>query len=135
MKKNIGIKKLSKIIFEMNKEKGFWDTERNIGETLMLIVSELGEAMEAHRKGKMCTLEKDDLEHLINISDENFKEMFEEKIKDTFQDEIADTVIRILDMSKGLEVQNNSIPINLMTHIELKLRYNSTRERLHGKNY
>lgn len=35
------------------KAKGFWDTERNTGELLMLIVSECGEALEAHRKGMM----------------------------------------------------------------------------------
>ena len=50
-------------------EKGFWDEKRNRGEALMLIVSELAEAMEAYR-----------------IQDhENFKE------------EIADTFIRLLD--------------------------------------
>ena len=31
------------------REKGFWKKERNVGEMLMLIVSELGEAIEAHR--------------------------------------------------------------------------------------
>src|SRR5690606_17972671 len=39
------------VIFQINKAKGFWDNERNIGELLMLVVSELGEAIEAHRKG------------------------------------------------------------------------------------
>lgn len=34
------------------KEKGFWDSERNYGEMLMLIVSELAEALEAHRDGQ-----------------------------------------------------------------------------------
>jgi NTP pyrophosphatase (non-canonical NTP hydrolase) len=34
----------------MAKEKGFWDSERNKSELLMLIVSELSEALEALRK-------------------------------------------------------------------------------------
>jgi len=33
------------------REKGFWDTKRELGTMLMLIVSELGEALEADRKG------------------------------------------------------------------------------------
>ncbi|MDV7400066.1 hypothetical protein RZS08_52105, partial [Arthrospira platensis SPKY1] len=40
---------LSNQIYEANKAKGFWDKERNVGELLMLVTSELGEAMEAHR--------------------------------------------------------------------------------------
>ncbi len=57
-------------------EKGFWDKERNIGEALMLIVTELAEAMEAHR-----------------IQDQaNFKE------------EIADSFIRLLDLCGGLGI-------------------------------
>ena len=39
----MNLTELSKEIHQDNKEKGFWDEERNIGEMLMLIVSELGE--------------------------------------------------------------------------------------------
>ncbi|MEI2422137.1 hypothetical protein V6O07_17795, partial [Arthrospira platensis SPKY2] len=45
-----GLNESARIIHKNNKEKGFWDTEKNVGELLMLVVSELGEAMEAHRK-------------------------------------------------------------------------------------
>jgi len=57
-------------------EKGFWETERNIGEALMLIVTEIAEAMEAHR----------------HQDDANFKE------------ELADTFIRLLDLCAGLKI-------------------------------
>jgi len=57
-------------------EKGFWDQERNIGEALMLVVTELAEAMEAHRKQ----------------DDENFRE------------ELADTFIRLFDLCGGLKI-------------------------------
>lgn len=59
---------------------------------------------------------------------EPFKQAFEDHVKDTFEDELADTVIRILDLcgARG---------INLEKHINLKLKYNRTRERMHGKNY
>ncbi len=55
---------------------GFWDEEREIGTLLMLIVSELGEALEADRNGDM----------------ENFAE------------ELADVAIRLADLCGGLEI-------------------------------
>ena len=58
------------------KEKGFWDNKRNMGEALMLIVTELAEAMEAHRKQ----------------DEANFKE------------ELADTFIRLFDLCGGLGI-------------------------------
>lgn len=112
------LNELSEEIYQNNKEKGFWDNKRNVGEMLMLVTSELGEAMEAHRKGIFANLE----------AYEEFSENFEDAIKDTFEDEIADSVIRLLDMCGGLG-------IDIDTHVRLKLEYNKTRERLHGKKY
>lgn len=34
------------------RDKGFWESERNLGEMLMLAVSELSEALEEHRAGR-----------------------------------------------------------------------------------
>lgn len=76
LKKDLTLRYLTKLCHEIAVEKGFWDQERNIGEALMLIVTELAEAMEAHR-----------------IQDyENFKE------------ELADTFIRLFDLCGGLGV-------------------------------
>ena len=58
------------------KEKGFWDKERNVGEALMLIVTELAEAMEGYRKQDQA----------------NFKE------------ELADAFIRLFDLCGGLGI-------------------------------
>jgi NTP pyrophosphatase (non-canonical NTP hydrolase) len=111
----------------VNKEKGFWDKERNIGEMLMLVNSELGEAMEAHRKGKSADWigYQEAIEGRALMSKE---EAFEHCIKDSFEDEIADAVIRLLDLAAGLN-------INLDKHIEAKLAYNRSRDRFHGKEY
>lgn len=87
-------------------------------ELLMLVTSELGEALEAHRKGNFA---------IVPAVFES-KEHFKTHLKDTFQDEIADAFIRILDMSAGLG-------IDLEGHVNAKLKYNATRERLHGKSY
>jgi NTP pyrophosphatase (non-canonical NTP hydrolase) len=70
------VKKLTKLCHKIAREKGFWDDERNIGEMLMLIVTELAEAMEAYR-----------------TSD-----------KENFNEEIADTFIRLFDLSGGLGI-------------------------------
>jgi len=90
---------------EASRAKGFWDRERNVGEALMLVVSELGEAIEAHRRGH-----------------------FGIGRKDTFEDEIADSVIRLFDLSGGLG-------IDLEKQIKWKIAFNKKREIRHGKSY
>lgn len=117
------IKKLIEESHNTAKEKGFWDTERNVGEMLMLVVSELGEALEAHRHDKFADW-KD-----IEKTTPGFEDKaFEAKIKDTFEDEIADVFIRLGDLCGGLG-------IDIEKHIEAKMAYNKTREKLHGKKY
>ena len=85
--------------------KGFYpeSEEKIIGELLMLIVSELGEALEAHRCGRKADwqnytwqIEKSGLDSIKS---------FELNIKDTFEDEIADTVIRIADLCGYLGIE------------------------------
>ena len=61
---------------ETAKEKGFWFKSQNIGEKLMLIVTEVSEACEADRK--------DD--------------------KENFKEEIADVFIRLFDLCGYLEI-------------------------------
>ena len=103
------------------KDKGFWDEKREIGTLLMLIVSELGEALEADRKEKHARFDK------WEQSQKN-KEDFELYIKDSFEDEIADVFIRLFDLCGGLN-------IDIEKYIQLKMNYNESRERKHGKTY
>jgi NTP pyrophosphatase (non-canonical NTP hydrolase) len=111
------------------KQKGFWDKPRNTGELLMLIVSELGEALEADRKSKHCALSKPILKKVNEKKlPEEFKEVYEKYVKGSFEEEIADTFIRLFDLCGGLK-------INIEEHIALKMRYNQSREKLHGKSY
>lgn len=74
--KGRSLNELSRLCHKIAVEKGFWEDKRNIGEALMLIVTELAEAMEAHR-----------------VQDE-----------ENFREEIADTFIRLLDLCGGLGV-------------------------------
>lgn len=118
---------MSSVIYIANKEKGFWDNDRNVGELLMLVNTELSEAMQGHQKGKFTNPR--DLNHIKGLKTlDDFKSQFKAVIKDTFEDEIADAIIRLLDMCGGLR-------IDIQKHIELKLLYNHTRPRLHGNKY
>lgn len=120
------------------KEKGFWDTERNVSEMLMLIVSELAEAQEALRKnhyadkaisdGLMHDMELERTDDEFHLNKEIWRTLFQDKIKSSFEDEIADVAIRLFDLCGGLG-------IDLEKHIELKMKYNSMRGYKHGKAF
>lgn len=119
--------------YEMAKNNGFWDAERNVPEMLMLVVSEVAEALEALRKDQradpfIAELSYNDLKHLNDQSKELWKKSFEDSIKSTFEDEIADVAIRLFDLCGGLG-------IDLEKHIEMKMKYNSMRPYKHGKKF
>ncbi len=120
--------KLAKEIYDNAVSKGFYEDGKanNMGERLALIHSEVSEALEADRTGRYCTANVS----MINawIDDAGFKNDFKGNIKDTFEDELADVIIRCLDTAahKG---------INIEQHIKAKMRYNSLREKMHGKKY
>lgn len=115
---------LSKIVYEANKEKGFHDKGRSFAETCMLIVSEISEAVEADRKGLNCIYDLNQNGLIQDFGPESFKGM----VKDTVEDELADALIRILDEAgrRGMDIE---------AHVMLKLAYNKTRPRLHGKKF
>lgn len=147
---------LSERIHKNALNKKFWDGDSdNIGQKLMLVVSEASEALEAHRINnhayrqieKITNFENDifkptqDIEEFFEMFfdsepfskdktniENNFKSKFEEAVKDTFEDELADIVIRVLDLSK----RHN---INIGAHIFYKRLYNSYRPEKHGKMY
>lgn len=116
---------ITDIVFSQNKQKGFWDQRRNVGELLMLITSELGEAMEAHRCNRFACNGVFEREIKEGVEP---KDCFEKNIKDTFEDEITDAIIRLFDLCGGLG-------IDLDFHFEKKMEYNLKRPKLHGKSY
>ena len=173
--------------------KGFWDETHSVGHYLMLVVSELSEAVEADRIGKWAKLSPEAVKNLRVVSDAEFTQAFLWFVKDRVEDEIADAVIRLLDLLgslldgrelqdwyvnclysvygedgippmltdalmpiivdlccaydncdttggilyaiKSLEQLCDHLGIDLMAHIELKLKYNATRPAKHGKKY
>lgn len=99
---------------------------------IMLMVSELGEAIEAARKGKESNFN----EFIAGVThaegsknyEEDFKQLFEEHLKGSPEEELADVCIRIFDYC-------GKFGVDLEAFILYKAEYNRTRDRLHGKKY
>lgn len=127
----------SKIINGGNRKRGFWEDFdkheekkelRNafICQFIMLVNTELSEAVEALREGNLTEpFDKLKLKEMLKAGTP-FKTAFKVTIKDKFEDEIADAIIRLLDLAGGLN-------IDIGYFIAQKLKYNSTREYKHGK--
>lgn len=92
-------------------EKGWWKEERNFGEMLALIHSEISEALDEHR------------------NHHGFTEVYYNPEKPTKPEgipvELGDAVIRIFDLFGQYEVDVESV-------LELKMAYNRTRAHRHG---
>lgn len=88
----------------------FVNPNKNIGELLMLIVSELGEALEAHRCGRFTDKEAlDDILKLIKGDSKLGILAHYPPIKNTFEDEIADAFIRIFNFMGYMEYEYEKV--------------------------
>ena len=93
----------------------------------MLITSELGEALEAARKGYWSATHSPNA--ALSIEDEEkFKEYYQIHIKGRYEEEIADAIIRLLDHAGYMEIDVNA-------HVLAKMRYNAMRPYKHGKEF
>lgn len=99
--------KMQEIVHDIAKQKGWWEGERNDGELIALMHSELSEGLEALRKD----LQSDHITDYKGI-----------------EEELADCIIRIMDMA---EVRG----YNISGAIVQKIKFNTTREYKHGKKF
>lgn len=180
--------------YETALKHGWHDENFSNRHFVMLILTELAEAVEADRRGRY--FRRKDFERGLALCSEMAEKefflayVFVRYVKDTVEDELADAVIRLLDLAGLLNVHidvfgENDIQdmadsrngetfvervyavccqitkyergylsgtmlnamilsvfglakylnINLIWHIEQKMKYNETRDRLHGKKY
>ena len=91
-------------------DKGFWPEgkERNIGESIMLIVTELAEGFEDYRNDMSCSLKIPDFTPL--------------------EEEFADVILRIMDLAGGTGLR-------IAEALVAKKRHNLTRAHKHGKKF
>ena len=76
----------------------FWEKRESNEHYLMLVVSEIGEMVEAHRAGKRANLEAYNEPLFGGCAP------FTHFIKDTLEDEMADVAIRLGDLAGALGV-------------------------------
>lgn len=87
--------------YQNAKAHGFHDEEYSDEHYLMLIITELSEAVEAHRKGKRADVKSYE-EYAEYWKDKDLS--FQKYMKDTLEDELADAVIRLLDFAGLKEI-------------------------------
>lgn len=171
--------------FNCAKAHGFHDKYHSDAHWMMLIVSEMTEAIQADRKGRHALIEQ--FNKTLKVTDFGFKNTFERCIKGSVEEELADIVIRCLDFAGNMNVDIDFsvrpvyinkrssfienifaiskiiyepkfgvgesiydkinrvitstfylaeiLDIDLLWHIEQKMKYNELRPMLNGKKY
>lgn len=139
----VDLNELVKTCHDKAVDNGFWESQRNFGEMLMLVTSELSEALEENRSVNVHRLYYKDVESGKNVvghdvyHDPDTKLAF--KVSDEGEDalplkpegeivELVDAVIRLFDILGSYDVNVEEIILE-------KLAYNASRGHKHGKKY
>lgn len=110
----IDLNKLRDRAYKTACEHGFHDKEYSDEHWLMLVISEIGEAVNADRKGSIPNNDKFNEWMLSDNTHEHiFKNAFEKWIKDSVADELSDIVIRLLDLAGLRNIDLSGLNSNL----------------------
>lgn len=99
--------------YENAKVKGFYKPDLDINKALMLIITEMGEAIQASRHDRHGSIEG--YNTYLEVSDEHVA--YEESLEGTVESEFADIALRIMSLLGWYDSQNT---ICLMNDTELK---------------
>lgn len=98
--------------YENAKAKGFYKPDLDINQALMLIITEMGETIQASRHDRHGSIE--DYNKWLGVSEE---QAYEESLEGTVESEFADVALRIMSLLGWYNSQNI---ICLMNDTELK---------------
>ena len=163
--------------------KGFHDEKHSDEHYLMLVITEIAEAVQADRMGlHVHKAIKDRYKDFVIDAEEPFEPFYRSEISGRVEDELADIIIRMLDYCGMRKIEfredNDGFPfdrltafrtfpeamydlcemivredlpmefplrcviyycesfgIDILWFVEMKMRYNETRERMHGRKY
>lgn len=112
---NIDLNKLRDRAYQCACAHGFHNEELSDEHFLILIITELAEAVEADRQNKRSNYPsfKAGINFQAVTTDEMWKEAFEVHLKDTVEDELADAVIRLLDLAGLREISFEKAQYNI----------------------
>ena len=160
--------------------KGFHDEKHSDEHYLMLVITEIAEAVQADRKRLYA--DKDKFDYAVDRGAYDCEIAYEMYIKGSVEEELADIIIRMLDYCGMRKIEfcedNDGFPfdrltafrtfpeamydlcgmiaredlpmevplrcviyycesfgIDILWFVEMKMRYNETRERMHGRKY
>ena len=100
-------------------EHGFHDKEYSDAHWVMLIMTEISEAVNADRIGQYALVEE--FNRTLKVTDFGFKNTFERCIKESVEDELADVVIRCLDLAGNMNIDIDSCSLFSSCHVNSSL--------------
>ena len=106
------LNKLRDRAYKIAKAHGFHEKEQSDETYLMLIITEIAEAVNAHRKGHLADIETFEdwiaCDH-ISAHSNRYITAFDKTVKDSVEDELADVAIRLLDFAGAKKIYLDDI--------------------------
>lgn len=113
------IKKYIETAYKTACDNGFHDVQRPIEHWLMLVLTEVSEAVEADRKRKHASIVMFERESTTpqpaGNETEHWKFCFEQFVKDTLADEFADICIRLFDLAGTFGFDIEELDLQLLS--------------------